>query len=68
MQLEGSGAARQWFTSILEHDLFGELELIVEPPDSKGGRQVSLERKPQSTRASWAEASLGPNLKVETQV
>ncbi len=55
----GSGTARQLFTGILDHDLFRcscKLELIVEPPASTGGRQVGLERKPRSARASWAEA------------
>ena len=55
----GSGAAWPRFTGILDHDLFGcscKLELIVEPPASTGGRQVGLERKPRSARASWAEA------------
>ncbi len=56
----GCGASRQRFTGILDHDLFGELDLTVEPPASTGGRQVELERKPQSARASWAEAKLGP--------
>ena len=33
-----------------------QLELIVEPPASTGGRQVGLERKPRNALASWAEA------------
>ena len=55
----GSGVARPRFTGNLDHDLFGcscKLELIVEPPASTGGRQVGLERKFRSARASWAEA------------
>jgi hypothetical protein len=67
----GSGAALQQFTGILDHDLFGcscELELIVEPPARKGGRQVGLERKPQSARASRAEAKLGQNLKHKFEI
>jgi hypothetical protein len=67
----GSGAARQRFTGILDHDLFGcscELELTLEPPASTGGRQVGLGRKPQSARASLAEAKLGPNLKHNLEI
>ena len=60
--------SRPRFTGILDHDLFGELDLTVEPPASTGGRQVGLERKLRSARASWAEAKLGPILKVETQL
>ncbi len=64
----GRGTARQQFTCILDHDLFGcncELELAVEPQASPGGRQVGLERNPRSARASWAEAKLGPKHKSE---
>jgi hypothetical protein len=64
----GSGAARQRFTGILDHDLFGcscKLELTVEPPASTEGRQVGLERKSRSARASWAEAKLGPKHNLE---
>ncbi len=53
------------------HDLFGcsyELELIVEPPASTEDRQVGLERKPQSARASWAEAKLRQYLKHNLEI
>ncbi len=66
----GHGAARQRFTGILDHDLFGcscELELTVEPPAKTGGKQVGLEIKPRSARASWAEAKLGQNLKYKSE-
>ncbi len=66
----GSGAARQQCTG-LDHDLCGcscQLELIVEPLASTGGRHVGQERKPWSTRASWAEAKLGQNLKHKFEI
>ncbi len=64
----GSGAVLPLFTCILDHDLFGcscKLELTVEPPASTGGRQVGLERKPRSARASWVKAKLGPKDNLE---
>jgi hypothetical protein len=70
----GCGAARPLFTGILHHEtheLFGcscKLELTVEPPASTGGRQVGLERKPQSAWASWAEAKLKQNLKHNLEI
>ena len=66
----GSGVARPLFTGNLDHDLFGcscKLELIVEPPASTGGRQVGLERKPRSARASWAEGPK-PNLEHNLEI
>ncbi len=63
-----SDAALQQFTGILDHDLFGcscKLELIVEPPASTGARQVGLER---NARASWAEAKLRQNLKLNLEI
>ena len=68
------GAARQRFTGILDHDLFGcscELDITVEPPASTGGRQVGLERKTRrpgklGRSKTWAETQPGnfPRLKL----
>ena len=55
----------------LDHGLFDcscELALTVVHSASTGGRQVGLERKLRSARASWAEAKLGPNSKHKFEI
>ena len=55
----------------LDYNLFDcscELALTAEQSASTGGRQVGLERKLRSARASWAEARLGPNSKHKFEI
>ena len=62
------GPARWQFTGILDHNLFGcscELELIIEPPASMGGRQVGLERKPEAPWQLGPKQNLGRNTNLK---